>query len=133
MRHWRREAEVVHTSTFAGAPPACATALATLDTLEKGKLVERARALGAKWKSQLEAVLERAAPQGRVNGAGLMLALDLDSTPKGALAVQRSLLERGYIVSTGGGKREAIVLTPPLTLAEELLDGFAAALSAALS
>jgi 4-aminobutyrate aminotransferase/(S)-3-amino-2-methylpropionate transaminase len=133
MQHWRREAEAVHTSTFAGAPPACAAALATLDALEQGSLVERSKTCGAAWKTRLEAVLSRVAPRARVNGIGLMLALDLDASDENALAVQRALLERGYIVSTGGGKREAIVLTPPLTIAEELLDGFTAALSAVWS
>ncbi|HEX6274087.1 MAG TPA: aminotransferase class III-fold pyridoxal phosphate-dependent enzyme, partial [Polyangiaceae bacterium] len=38
MQAWRREEEVVHTSTYAGAPLAAATALATLDVLEREAL-----------------------------------------------------------------------------------------------
>ncbi|HVR21003.1 MAG TPA: aminotransferase class III-fold pyridoxal phosphate-dependent enzyme, partial [Polyangiaceae bacterium] len=38
MQAWRRAEEVVHTSTYAGAPLASATALATLDVLEREAL-----------------------------------------------------------------------------------------------
>ena len=44
MAAWSQPAEVVHTSTFAGAPLGCATALATLHALESGRLVERSEA-----------------------------------------------------------------------------------------
>jgi hypothetical protein len=33
------------------------------------------------------------------------------------------LLERGYLVSTGGGARDVVVLTPPLNIPEPLLGG----------
>ena len=49
-----------------------------------------------------------------------------------ALDVQRRLLAQGYIVSLGGGRRESIVLTPPLDIGEPLLEGFLAAFRAAL-
>jgi hypothetical protein len=35
--------------------------------------------------------------------------------------MQERLLEHGYIATTGGGAREVLVLTPPLTIAESLL------------
>ena len=41
-----------------------------------------------------------------------------------ALAVQRSLLEAGYLVTLGGMSSEVLVLTPALTISEDLLDGF---------
>ena len=45
-----------------------------------------------------------------------------------ALAVARALLARGYIVLTGGVRGDALTLSPPLTIAPELLSAFAAAL-----
>jgi len=57
-----------------------------------------------------------------------MIALDLGDRPGRASQLALRLLERGYITSTGGGRREVLVLTPPLTLAESLLDGFVSAL-----
>ncbi len=50
MAAWRRAEEVVETSTFAGAPLACATALATLDVIGREKLVARSAELGAAWR-----------------------------------------------------------------------------------
>jgi 4-aminobutyrate aminotransferase/(S)-3-amino-2-methylpropionate transaminase len=127
MACWSREAEVVHTSTFAGAPLACVTALATLDALRRGKLVERARMIGDAWQQRLSA---RLAPLGlQVRGQGLMLGVDLGGRPGAAVTVLRALLERGYLTSTGGGQRETLVLTPPLTIAEALLERFDDALS----
>jgi 4-aminobutyrate aminotransferase-like enzyme len=129
MQAWHREPsrEVVHTATFFGAPLACATALATLDVLRADKLDERARDVGARAKRALARALESVPGVGDVRGTGLMLGVAL-GTEATALAIQRSLLEAGYIVTLGGLKSEVLVLTPPLTIAESLLEGFTATL-----
>ncbi len=137
MAAWSRAEEVVHTATFAGAPLGCATALATLDEIETRGLVERARRVGAELARELGEVLGRARNAGGiasrgVRGAGLMLALDLGTAPGLSQRLKQRLLERGYIVSLGGGGRESVVLTPPLDIAEGLLEDFARALESAL-
>ncbi len=132
MAEWSRAEEVVHTSTFAGAPLACATALATLDVLHRQRLVERAAEVGARWRSALAERAERAAGV-EVRGAGLMVGIDATSLEGGAGALQRRLLEQGYLTSTGGGERDVLVLTPPLTIAEPLLHAFTDALETALT
>jgi 4-aminobutyrate aminotransferase/(S)-3-amino-2-methylpropionate transaminase len=119
MAAWRRAPEVVHTSTFAGAPLAAATALATLDTLERERLVERSEKLGERFRSELAEALGGSGAV--VRGAGLMIGIDLGPRPGAAFAMQERLLEHGYIATTGGGAREVLVLTPPLTIAESLL------------
>lgn len=124
MQSWQREPEVVHTATFAGAPLACAAALVTLTQLSHGKLVQRAASLGERFKQRLVEALAPLDGQLTVRGEGLMLAVDLGGQAGAAVTVQRALLERGYIVSTGGGRREALVLTPPLNIDEALLEGF---------
>jgi 4-aminobutyrate aminotransferase-like enzyme len=43
----------------------------------------------------------------------------------------QQLLDDGYIVSTGGGRRDTVILTPPLTIATEQLEGFLAVAPAA--
>jgi 4-aminobutyrate aminotransferase/(S)-3-amino-2-methylpropionate transaminase len=111
MQAWSREREVVHTSTFAGAPLACVTALATLDTLSREGLIERSASVGRE--------LMRA-----VRGSGLMIGIDLGDRPGEAVRLARALLRRGYLSSTGGGTREVLVLTPPLIISERLLDFF---------
>jgi 4-aminobutyrate aminotransferase/(S)-3-amino-2-methylpropionate transaminase len=127
LEAWRREAEVVHTSTFAGAALACATGLATLDVVSREHLPERAERVGAQLQASLKARLARF-PKLSVRGVGLMIAVDLGDRPGRASELARRLLERGYITSTGGGRREVLVLTPPLTLGESLIEGFTEAL-----
>lgn len=125
MQNWRREAEVVHTATFAGSPLAAAAAIATLDTLSKEKLVERSERLGARFATELSAALagSGSAKVRQVRGRGLMLGVDLGESPGAASRLMQKLLQAGYITSTGGGRREVLVLTPPLNIDEGVLFG----------
>lgn len=128
---WRRDDEVVHTSTFAGAPLACATAIALLDLLSREKLPERSADLGERFRAALARELRegRAAPVVReVRGSGLMVGVELSAGPGSASRLQKLLLERGYITSTGGGNREVLILTPALNIAESRLLGFVSVL-----
>jgi 4-aminobutyrate aminotransferase / (S)-3-amino-2-methylpropionate transaminase / 5-aminovalerate transaminase len=129
MAAWSREEEVVHTSTFAGAPLASALALATLDSIEAQGLVARSAALGREWKQRLGARL--AGRPDAVRGQGLMLGIECGAP--GAVELQRRLLARGFITSTGGGQRDVLVLTPPLTVSPAQLEAFDEALLACLS
>ncbi|MCA9632197.1 MAG: aspartate aminotransferase family protein [Myxococcales bacterium] len=134
MAAWRREHEVVHTATFAGAPLACATAIATLDVLRRDRLVERAHEVGQAFGARLRAAVEGAAPDCTVRGQGLMWGVELPQRGNGGAAVRlmRALLEAGYIVSTGGGTRDVMVLTPSLVIGENQLEAFVAELPLAL-
>jgi 4-aminobutyrate aminotransferase/(S)-3-amino-2-methylpropionate transaminase len=134
MAAWSCEQEVVHTSTFAGAPLACAAALATLRELDERQLVERARQVGEGFRRALAQVLEphAAALGAELRGAGLMIGLELTRASGAALELTRRLLARGYVTSLGGGRRETLVLTPALDISEALLDGFVGALAEAL-
>jgi 4-aminobutyrate aminotransferase/(S)-3-amino-2-methylpropionate transaminase len=136
MQSWSREAEVVHTSTFAGAPLACAAALTTLDVLEREALSDRSRRLGDWFRVTLERALAEVPVRSVVRGRGLMLGVELldssDSQPGMGAALQRALLARGYVTSSGGGRREVLVLTPPLMIAESQLEGFVPELCASL-
>jgi 4-aminobutyrate aminotransferase/(S)-3-amino-2-methylpropionate transaminase len=125
MAAWRRDAEVVHTSTFAGAPLAAATAITTLDVLSRERLAERAADVGGRFLEALRTRLEHLPGIAEVRGAGLMLGIDLGERPGAAVKVQQALLRKGWLVSTGGGRREVVVLTPPLNIAEPLLFSFA--------
>lgn len=131
MRAWAREAPVVHTSTHAGWPLGCAAALATLQALQAGALVERARTVGARWRDALAAAL--LGPGARnavraVRGAGLMVGVEL-ATPADGLRVTRALLERGWLLLGGGRGGETLTFTPALTIDERLLEAAVAALA----
>jgi 4-aminobutyrate aminotransferase/(S)-3-amino-2-methylpropionate transaminase len=131
MAAWARGGEVVHTSTHSGAPLACATALATLDALQARQLPERARDVGQRALSALSRELEAAPGFVEVRGVGLMLGIELASGELGQRAT-RGLLERGYLVTSGGAHGETIVLTPALDIAENLLTSVGGALRAVL-
>ena len=131
LEAWRRDAEVVHTSTFAGNALACGASLATLDVLSRQHLPERAVSVGTQLTTTLRTQLGRFS-KATVRGVGLMIAIDLGDRPGRATRLAARMLERGYITSTGGGRREILVLTPPLTLAESLLPGFVDALTLSL-
>lgn len=132
MQAWRREPEVVHTSTFAGAPLAAATAIATLGALSREKLVLRSADLGARWAEAIRAAMEGMNGIVKVRGRGLMIGIDLGSRSGIASIAQQRMLESGYITSTGGGARDVLVLTPPLTIAESQLTGGVPALAEAV-
>lgn len=123
MQSWRREGEVVHTSTFAGSPLAASAAIATMDALHRERLPERAAELGGRYLAALRAALAGDERVREVRGAGMMLGIDLGERPGAASKLMRSLLQRGYITSTGGGRREVLVLTPALTIDEGVLLG----------
>jgi 4-aminobutyrate aminotransferase/(S)-3-amino-2-methylpropionate transaminase len=121
MDGWRRGGEVVHTSTHAGAPLGCATALATLATLHSERLVERSAELGARALIELGRRLAHVAKD--VRGAGLMIGIELEDAAT-AQRVQREALARGYLVIGGGIDGATLTLTPALTIAEDELFAF---------
>jgi 4-aminobutyrate aminotransferase-like enzyme len=120
----------IHTATHFGAPPACAAALATLAALEEGGLALRAREVGARWVDGLRRKLEGSGVAD-VRGRGLMIGVELEGGAPRALSVTRRLLQRGWIVLTGGARGDVLTLTPPLEIDEALLDAFADALQGA--
>ncbi len=120
----------IHTATHFGAPPACAAALATLAALEDGALVARAREVGARWARGLRDRLEGCGVTD-VRGRGLMVGVELEGGAARALSLTRGLLQRGWLVLTGGATGNVLTLTPPLDIDEALLDAFVDALAAA--
>lgn len=121
----------LHTATHFGAPLGCAAALATLDTIARDALPDRARDVGARWMDRL-----RQATRGRgvieVRGTGLMVGVQVEGGAARTLAVTRKLLALGWIVLTGGATGDALTLTPPLDIDEALLGAFCGALAGAL-
>lgn len=128
---WSQPREVVHTSTFAGAPLGCAAALATLQVLDREGLVERSRSLGAWLRGELR-TLPGLEPPGAVSGEGLMVGIHLSASLGSAAQMMERLREAGFLVSTGGGRRQVVVLTPPLTIERDSLEAFVAGLRACI-
>jgi 4-aminobutyrate aminotransferase/(S)-3-amino-2-methylpropionate transaminase len=132
MRGWAEHGgTTIHTATHFGAPLACAAAIATLRELDARKLVDRAREAGGRWLSLLR---ERTAGHrvAAVRGRAMMVGVALEGGASRALSVTRRLLDRGWIVLTGGVSGDVLTLTPPLDVDEALLAAFAEALRDAL-
>jgi 4-aminobutyrate aminotransferase-like enzyme len=118
----------IHTATHFGAPPACAAALATLTALADGGFDVRTREVGARWADRLRDKLEGCGVT-EVRGRGLMIGVEVEGGAARALALTRRLLQRGWIVLTGGAAGDTLTLTPPLDIDEPLLDAFTEALA----
>lgn len=132
MQAWTRAPEVVHTSTHAGWPLACATAIATLDAIRFKQLVPRAREAGGRFMDLLAGELVGLPGVVEVRGAGLMIGVEL-SDGRLAMSVARALLQEGFVVLGGGIRGETLTFTPSLTIDEELLTLAAKALAQAIS
>ena len=113
--------EALHTSTFLGSPLGCAAALAALSEIESRNLWERAREMGAYWKSRLDD-LARARPDliADVRGRGLMLGVGFHEQSV-ALTLVYDLLQRGIIVLPAGAG-DVIEFVPPLIIERGQID-----------
>src|SRR5690606_7687090 len=98
---------------------------------EQNRLPEESLRKGARLMTLLEPLTEEF-PGIKLRGRGLMVGLEVGLAAGGASWLRQRLLERGFLTTTGGGQRDVLVLTPPLTIEEEYLDAFAEALRACL-
>ncbi|MBW0013257.1 4-aminobutyrate--2-oxoglutarate transaminase, partial [Mycobacterium sp.] len=113
--------------TFGGNPVACVAALATIETIERDGLIERARQLE---RLMMEPLLRLQAADDRlgdVRGRGAMIAVELvktgtaDPDPKLTQALSTAAHAAGVVVLTCGMFGNVIRLLPPLTISDELL------------
>jgi len=116
-----------HSNTFGGNCVACASSLATLDVIEKEKVLEQAERKGDLMRKRLEEIKDRFENVGDVRGIGMMRALEFveDRRTKAPAAKMRnevvSAMLRKGVIALGCG-RSSIRLIPPLTIGEGNLD-----------
>ena len=104
-----------HTSTFGGNPTACAAALASLEVIEKERLIENAETLGNYLKEKLSRIESKKIRD--VRGLGLMIGIELKE--KAGPYVQM-LMDKGVIALLAGAT--VIRLLPPLVISREEID-----------
>jgi len=104
-----------HTSTFGGNPTACAAALASLEVIEKERLIENAEAQGNYLKEKLSGIESKKIRD--VRGLGLMIGIELKE--KAGPYVQM-LMAKGVIALLAGAT--VIRLLPPLVISREEID-----------
>jgi len=116
------ELEGWHMLTFMNQPLSAAAALAVLDIMEKEKLAERARVLGAQATEKFRQLARRYDVIGDVRGPGLFIGVDFVEdrrTKVPATAACRKAwefaLDRGLITQFGGIGGNVLKFKPPLT------------------
>ncbi len=119
--------EALHTSTFLGNPIACAAALASIREFEGfapgWKVLEK----GARLVRRLRDALDRAPGVKEVRGVGLMVGVEFaEDAPVAVPLLCQRLLARGIIALPSGAGGCVLVLSPPLTIGQDVLDWCAA-------
>ena len=102
---------LVHFSTFAGAEPGCAAALAVLDIIEEPGFLERVEALGQRFANGF-----RDQPF-QLRRKGMMMGLRFPNAFGG-----RGVLAAGIFVVFANNDPSAVQFLPPLTLTDEETD-----------
>lgn len=116
-------------STYAGAPMACAAALAVLDVIERENLCARATEIGAHMQNRLRALAARHKTIGDVRGIGAMVAVEFfeDGELKRPAAERVKAIiaearERGLLLLSCGSYGNVLRLMVPLTIEQGVLD-----------
>jgi len=112
----------------------CAAALATLEVIERERLLEKSRALGERALARMRELARRHPLVGGVRGIGLLLGLELvrDGAParEEAERVMYHCLAHGLSFKIGQGN--VLALSPPLVISADELDRAFDILDAAL-
>ena len=113
--------------THEKGPVACAAALATIEYIERHRLVEHSRDLGAYALEKMRGMMERHPLIGDVRGIGLFLGIELVKDRKTreratdeAEAVMYGALSRGLSFKLTMGN--IVTLTPALTISKDEMD-----------
>jgi putrescine aminotransferase len=111
---------LLHTSTFAGNPLAAAAATATIETIRREGIVERARTIGERLRAAIVGMLdEQPSPLVRaVRGRGLLLGIEL-AEEHHAAELLLELVRRRVLVSHSLNAHPVVRLTPPAILSED--------------
>ena len=122
-----------HSNTYGGNVLGCAASLATLDVLQKEKLVENSAKLGKHLEKRLEELKEEHAAIGDRRGLGLMQAIEFvkpgtgaktmggEPDPKMQKAVEEGCWKRGLILLSCG--KSSLRVIPALNVTRAQVDG----------
>lgn len=116
-------------STYAGAPMACAAALAVLDVVESENLCQRATDIGEHMQARLREVAAKQKSIGDVRGLGAMVAVEFfhdgdhaRPAPELVKAIIAEALKRGLLLLSCGSYGNVLRLMVPLTIEQNVLE-----------
>ena len=126
MSRWEA---AVHGTTFGGNPVSCAASVATIETIRKEGLLQKAKENGGYLMNRLKELKAKHQVIGDTRGIGLMTAIEFivprtDREPN-ASAAKKFLdesLSRGVLMYPCGSHGHAVRLAPPLTVTHEHID-----------
>jgi len=117
-----------HASTFGGNSLACAAAIATIETIEEGNLLQHAVQMGQYTREKLQALKEKHSVIDHVRGIGLMIGIQL--TSPGA-AIVGKCLQKGLRINCTHDT--VIRFMPPMIVTTEQIDEAVGILDSVLS
>jgi predicted acetylornithine/succinylornithine family transaminase len=103
-----------HASTFGGNPVACGAALAVVQTLTEGGVIENCARMGEALMKRLEALKKRFPFIREVRGMGLLVGMELDQE---CGKIVSACLEDGLLVNCAANK--VLRFVPPLTITKK--------------
>jgi predicted acetylornithine/succinylornithine family transaminase len=106
-----------HACTFGGNPVACRAALATIETIERDGLLERATEIGEQFRACFEALRLRCPMIREIRVKGCMIGVEL--AIEGAALVSKCI-EKGLLINCTHGT--VLRLLPAMNLTDEQLD-----------
>jgi predicted acetylornithine/succinylornithine family transaminase len=109
----------MHASTFGGNPIACRAALAAIETIEQEDLLERAKGIEERFRSQFEALraeLPEMIREIRILGAMIGIELAVEASD----IVEECVMNRRLLVNATHG--HVLRLLPALTIRDEQID-----------
>ncbi len=116
-----------HSTTFSGSPLVCAAGCAAIDVLLEEKLTERAAALGAYFKAELEELQGQYRIVKEIRGLGLMLGMELRFD---VLNILLKTMERGVLILDAG--KTVVRFLPPIVIEKSQIDKTLSVLDAVL-
>ena len=118
MKAWSPGA---HGGTMGGNPVSCAAALATIDVIEKEKLVDNSVKMGGYLKEKLEGMKKANPSMLDVRGLGLMIGVEFadSETVKKILSF---CLSKQLILISCGTRDQVVRFIPPLIVTKEQID-----------
>jgi 4-aminobutyrate aminotransferase len=128
-----------HGGTYGGNPMGCAAALATIEVITEPGFLERAAAVGARFRAGLDVLAERHSCLAENRNLGAMLATEIvdpegcsDAGRTGAI-LQHLLHEERTIAMNCGPFGSTLRWIPPLVITDDQIDDALAALDRAVS
>jgi 4-aminobutyrate aminotransferase len=116
-----------HASTFGGNPVSCSAAMAVLEVIEEGNLLENAKIEGDYFLKRLEEMKEEHPLIGDVRGKGLMIGVELvkdresqEYAKEETNKVMVGCFKRGVALAKCG--LSVIRMMPPLTITRPLIE-----------